>query len=111
MDMDPMFACFAGRGSADLTMLLSAVATFWVIAGVATLANIFVLALFAARRRPFMFHAVLVAGYLTIAALMFTGTLFNIAPTVGAAAIIVLPIVTITHCIFVLNRFRRLRSG
>lgn len=61
---NPMFACFAGRGSADLMMLLGAVATFWVIAGIATLANIYFLTLFAARRRPFIVHALLVAGYL-----------------------------------------------
>ena len=92
-------------------MLLGAVATFWVIAGVATLANILLLALFAARRRPFAFHALLVAGYLTIAALMFTGTLFNLAPGINASAIAALPLVVVTHCIFIFMRFRRFRSG
>jgi hypothetical protein len=108
---DPMFACSAGRGSADLMMLLGAVATVWVIAGVATLANIFFVGLFAARRRPYVFHALLAAGCVTIGALVFTGMLFNIAPGINAGAIIALPVVAVTHCIFLLKRFRRLRTG
>ena len=108
--INPTFACFSGQGSAELRTLLGAVATFWVIAGIATLANLILLSLFALRRRPFAFHALLMLVYSTIAALMFTGALFEHAPIIALWSILVIPIIVIVHTVFLLKRFRKFGS-
>jgi hypothetical protein len=108
MTIMPIFACFAGSGSAELRMLLGAIGTFWIIAGVATLANIVLLGLYAARNRGVLFHILLFASYSTAAGALYSGWLFETAPLIAAWGILVIPLTAVIHF---LTLFRRRKAA
>src|SRR3569832_2865711 len=105
---NPMFACFAGHGEAELRMLLGSVAILWVIAGVITLCNAYCLGQFALRwQRPIALNVLLLTGYCIVAGLMFTGRLFDIAPTANLLGILLVPLTAIIHGVFVIREYRK----
>ena len=106
MTIIPILACFAGSGSAELRMLLAAIGTFWIIAGVATLANMVLLTLYAARKRGALFHFLLFASYSIAAGALYGGSLFESAPLIAAGGIIVIPLTAILHFLRLIKAYK-----
>ena len=102
----PMFACFAGSGSAGLRTLLGVVAAFWMIAVIASIVNISLLMLFAVRRRPVVFHALLFGLYVGAASGLYYGWMWEMALPVAAWAIFVIPLAAIIHFLVLIKTYK-----
>ena len=103
-----MLACFAGSGSADLRMILGAVAILCVSGGIAALANIFLLLAMREKNSTKILDLAFLAAYVGTAAMMYTGWFFEKFPDlaiVGMLGIIVAPVCALSHCSILALRF------